>query len=1031
MSSPQQFQIGEIVFFKADPSRSGSIIKILPEIKGKNRYEIYHSPTDIRQYFEDQISVVKSSEQQQTEKKPLSPVEFRVRLNALRLKNPISDSIYALHAARIRFIPFQFKPILKLVRAEQPRLLIADEVGVGKTIEAGLILRELESRQNIANVLIVCPKALVTKWRAEMKRFDEDFQILDGQTLRYCLKESHLEGAWPSQYSRAIVHLELLRRDEYIKGTEGKRPFIGLRDIEPPPQFDLLIVDEAHHLRTQDTNTHTIARLLCSNADAIVFLSATPIQTSSDNLFSLLNLLSPDTFIDRKFFHEMIEPNTYLNKAIRHLRTKKPDKLWYRDAGNQLLEAARTTWGQKGLISDSRFSSWLNRFSQQEDLTDTERIQCLRELEEVHSFASIVNRTRRRDIGKFTIREPHTVTIHFDENQQKFYDQLIDFRREFLSLFYDPIVIRLITDILERQAESCLYGLIPLLNNFVKSGKFSQDSITDSTDLDDVDLPPYIIEKAKDLLKLALELPEKDPKLEQLIQIVQKTITSEGPGKILVFSYFIHTLNYMRKNLENQNVRVEIICGSIPDEERENLRNRFRLPKEDPLAIDILLSSEVGCEGLDYEFCDRLINYDIPWNPMRIEQRIGRIDRFGQKSEKVLIYNFVTVGTIAERIFFRCFERLGIFTDALGDLEEILGELTAKLTQAVLDPTLTPEQMEIKAAQLSDNALRELEEQRRMEEESKEIMSVDVLLQQEIENIEKEDKFVTPDDLESLIGLYLESRCSNAKLLIEGANKKIIRIRASKEDKGILLEDLQKLRKNDRQTIELKRWLESSELYLTATFDQEIALENRTMPFITPIHPLTKMATKYWTLDSNELLTHIEVKDPSLKPGIYQFAYYLWETVAERTELLLFPLVWDPETEQIDNILPMQLSRLIKKGSNDPAIISWPPEKTEHGLHQLEESAHDSRIKELEKLRERNNQLIDHRLTKITAYYERRIAVTIEEISRTSNEKIRKMKNSMLDRLERELKQKRAELEQKKIADIISQRIAQGMLVIK
>ena len=123
--------------------------------------------------------------------------------------------------------------------------------------------------------------------------------------------------------------------------------------------------------------------------------------------------------------------------------------------------SCRTTWGKKGLISDPRFSSWLNRFSQQENLTDTERIQCLRDLEEVHSFASIVNRTRRRDIGKFTIREPHTVTIHFDETQQKFYDKLIDFRREFLSLFYDPIVIRLITDILERQAETAFTDLSP------------------------------------------------------------------------------------------------------------------------------------------------------------------------------------------------------------------------------------------------------------------------------------------------------------------------------------------------------------------------------------------------------------------------------------------------------------------------------------------------------------------------------------------------------------------------------------------
>ena len=106
-----------------------------------------------------------------------------------------------------------------------------------------------------------------------------------------------------------------------------------------------------------------------------------------------------------------------------------------------------------------------------------------------------------------------------------------------------------------------------------------------------------------------------------------------------------------------------IITGKVQDEEREALRNRFRLPRTDPDAIDILLSSEVGCEGLDYEFCDRMVNYDIPWNPMRIEQRIGRIDRFGQRSEKVLIYNFVTPGTVEERIFFRCFERIGVFRE--------------------------------------------------------------------------------------------------------------------------------------------------------------------------------------------------------------------------------------------------------------------------------------------------------------------------------------------------------------------------------
>jgi len=350
MSSPHKFRVGDIVCLIADPSRSGSIIKILPEVGGKNRYEIFHSSQEIRQYFEDQINLIQVDQIRKFGEALVDPVEFLVRLNAIRLKNPFSDSIYALHAARIRFIPFQFKPLLKLIRAEPPRLLIADEVGVGKTIEAGLILRELESRQNISNVLIVCPKALVNKWQAEMKRFDEDFWILDGPTLKYCLHETDLEGVWPSKYSRAIVHLELLRRDEYINGIQGKRPLTGLRDLEPPPQFDLLIVDEAHHLRTPDTNTHIISRVLCSNSEAIVFLSATPIQTSSANLFSLLNLLSPDTFLDMKLFEEMIEPNKYLNKAIRHIRTRQPESSWHSDTYQQLLKAGKTDWGEQALL---------------------------------------------------------------------------------------------------------------------------------------------------------------------------------------------------------------------------------------------------------------------------------------------------------------------------------------------------------------------------------------------------------------------------------------------------------------------------------------------------------------------------------------------------------------------------------------------------------------------------------------------------------------------------------------------------------
>ncbi|HRC67110.1 MAG TPA: SNF2-related protein, partial [Bacteroidales bacterium] len=182
----------------ADPSRSGPIIAILPMTDGQMRYRVFHSPTDIREYLADQIEVVDITPTgdrlvdalQREEWLPAS--EFQARLTAARLADPQIDHLYSLYSGRIQHIPFQFKPLLRFIRADQPRLLIADEVGVGKTIEAGLILKEFQSRQRVDNVLVLCPKALVGKWREEMRRFDEDFRPLSAENLRYCLEETHL-----------------------------------------------------------------------------------------------------------------------------------------------------------------------------------------------------------------------------------------------------------------------------------------------------------------------------------------------------------------------------------------------------------------------------------------------------------------------------------------------------------------------------------------------------------------------------------------------------------------------------------------------------------------------------------------------------------------------------------------------------------------------------------------------------------------------------------------------------------------------
>ena len=543
-----KFTVGNIVCLKADQLRQGPVIETLPILAGRFRYRVFHSPGEIREYSEEQLSLLNAGAQTPTDTSMfssnsfLNPDEFGARLTACRLANPLTDNLYASHAARIKFIPFQFKPLLRLLRSDRPRLLVADEVGVGKTIEAGLILKELQSRQRLDYVLIVFTKSLVNNWRAEMRRFDEDFHPLTAETLRYCLRETQLDGAWPAKYSRAIVHLELFRNPDYLFGTQGRNQRPGLATLSPAAQFSLVIFDEAHHLRNTDTNSHQLARLICDNCEAALFLSATPVQLGSRNLFALLNLLRPDLFPDEAIFNEMVAPNRHLNQAMRFVRSKQPAISWRQDAAQNLTEAAATTWGVRALATDPRLIDSVKILTATLSPTEAERVRCLRDLEEIHTLAHVMNRTRRRDIGRFTIREPHTVNVPFSAAQEVFYRELIKFRCEVLLLRYDPIVIRLIIDMLERQASSCLPALLPTLDVFLETGRFSTSRLSDEDEDDsDFEFPQALRDHAQRLRRLAIELPAEDPKLEALQHMSARTNRASGwwsgeAARVLIFS---------------------------------------------------------------------------------------------------------------------------------------------------------------------------------------------------------------------------------------------------------------------------------------------------------------------------------------------------------------------------------------------------------------------------------------------------------------------------------------------------------------
>ena len=197
--------------------------------------------------------------------------------------------------------------------------------------------------------------------------------------------------------------------------------------------------------------------------------------------------------------------------------------------------------------------------------------------------------------------------------------------------------------------------------------------------------------------------------------------------------------------------------------------------------LDILLFSEIGCEGLDYQFCDCIVNYDLPWNPMRVEQRIGRIDRMGQKSESVAIFNLITPGTVDADIYERCLVRIGVFNNALGGSEEILGEITREIRNIAENFSLSEEERGIKLQQLADNKIRLIQEQEELEQRQLELFGIRLPEDQMKKEIEEASSFwLSPASIRRLITLYLQQTCGKEQEFILG-EKPLKTLRLSQE----------------------------------------------------------------------------------------------------------------------------------------------------------------------------------------------------------------------------------------------------------
>lgn len=1015
-----EFRLSQIVFLKSNPKIKGPVIEILLS-QPEHRFKVYVDGAK-QTYYASQLQ----AEIQSEEDLPLASADqFHAYLTALQIQYPGLSTLYSLNAARVDFIPYQYRPVLRFIRSDRPRLLIADSVGVGKTIEAGLILRELQARRDVRSVLIICPRPLVTerKWLNEMKRFEERFNHLDGPTLRYCIDEMDLNGVWSEEHQRVIVPYSLF--DESLlfgssQNAKGKRKK-GLLSLDPPPRFDLVIVDEAHHIRNQDTFSHKAVRFFCDHAEAAIFLTATPIQLGSQDLFVLLNTLRPDLIIDQESFQHMAEPNPYINQAVALTRAQESD--WTLRTKEALDQAATTAWGENILKNNPEFNRICSKIAE-DNVTADERVQLITDLESLHTFSGIINRTRRRDIGDFTVRRPETVPVEFTPTQKDLHDNLLRLQAEIFIRLHGDLNVKFMMTTIRRQAASCLFGLVPFLEEILSRhlDELSWEESDDSTPAPQSDAIGSIETQIIRLLEQARGLDPYDPKLEALRQILKNK--QELPNnKVMVFSSFRHTLNYLYHHLKEAGFRVGMVHGGTPEDERVNLRIRFEMPRDANSGLDILLFSEIGCEGLDYQFCDCMVNYDLPWNPMRVEQRIGRIDRNGQKSETVAIYNLITPGTVDADIYERCLLRIGVFNNALGASEEILGEITQEIQNIAENFSLNDEERRGKLQQLADNKIRLIQEQEELEQRQVELFGIQLPKEQMRKEIEEASSYwLSADSIKRLIMLYFQQLCGADQEFILG-EKPLKTLRLSQEARAKLLNDFQQMpRQNHPAYREWENYLKGGNPHLSITFESECAIENREAVFIMPLHPLVKQAAMSVRV-KEQMVTSLKTSSNLVPAGKYRFEIYQWQFHGIREDLILRPIASsEVATPHLAKLLETA-EEVVTAERGVADLSAWQDLDAEH--HKLWSEARA-------KHRLRNQELAQFRKESLTTSHRARMLLLQEQLSQASNEKIQKMRQSQIAAAESDYARHIQELDiAKERADITAEIVAYGILQVE
>lgn len=962
LASVQKFQANQEVSLIHDPSQRGRIMRARIFNAGEWNYEVYFSAEDVRIYKESDLKLYAPDYQVGGLNELLSDLAL------IKLRRPLGDALYALYASRTKFEIYQYKPAVKFLANPDQRLLIADEVGLGKTIEAGIIFLELQARIGLDRVLIVCPSSLRHKWHDEMRsRFDEEFTILDMEGVHRFLDQYRQAGT--QARLKAIISLELIRRREVA---------LLFSDVK----LDLMILDEAHHCRNTNTLANAIASTLTENSDAALMLTATPLQMGREDLFNLLNILSPGEFDNYYAFSERLAPNEFVNRASQYLTLGDIP-----NAKAELRKVEKTTEKQR-FIGNPYYETIL-RILNTRHPTQQELITAQRRLLELNTLSSVFTRTRKRDIQeKAPIRTAYTLTVKFNSAEKRFYERVIDeVRQEFARSHWSGAGSGWVTIMKERQAASCISALRKReaeesRKYYPEDDAFESDFISNDDSNDGNDFSLYGGAGARLLASkrrvnnvstksVSMREINVDTKFNVFWKALSKVLEDNPTSKVLVFSFFVGTIELIQGELQKKGVNVRAIHGGYKVEDRHKIIEAFH---DDP-SIRVLISSDVGSEGLDFQFCDTLFNYDLPWNPMKVEQRIGRIDRFGQEAERIRIYNLVIEDSVEERILMRLYDRIEIFKQSIGDIEVILGDQIRELTQAVFSSRLSPEEEIRRAEQAANNVLKQKQDMEEFESKRLQFLGQEAIFSTSIEHTISSGRYVSDIEIHALVNEYIKEKFPSSRLI---ANKEdATYVLFARDD---MVEEVKafifKQHKNDPSFHQFLRKLGPGK-EIPLTFSHELAYQRKLLEFVTPRHPLALAAQEYWKNKNEEKkrLAYVSVETDCTLPGKYFFFIFLLDSQGIDNDSRLISVVIAEKIGDVHIELSKQFLRLLQTSSASAKSV---PGKHDFGtLNNAEDAAMiymtNMRDEIMQELKLSNEALVNARLAAVEQSYNAKV----------------------------------------------------------